>query len=101
MINKPALYSIVEVVNTVKVLKMEQNNNNFKIENKNSFGYTYNKRAASGRELSLPRPKRTSDRLVPPEAICSSSVNRVLSLEDLYKATLEQAEAQNSNQKEV
>lgn len=80
---------------------MRQNCYKTKFEIKKPFGYTFNKRATSGRELSLPRPKRTSGRLVPPEAIRSLNINRVLSLEDLYKAILERSQAQNPNQKEV
>lgn len=82
-------------------VRMKQNCKKNKVENKESFGYTLNKRSPSGRELSLPCSKRTCGRHVPPEVNRSTNVNRVLSCEDSYKATLERNRLHNYSQKEV
>lgn len=83
----------------MSIAKMKRNQKKSEVENKQPSGYTYSKRSTSGRELRRPCLKRATRRLVPPEAVRSVNVNRVLSLEDWYKATLERTRP--DSQKEV
>lgn len=78
---------------------MKQSYRKSNVENKEPFGYTFSRRSTSGRELHPPRLKRTKRRLVPPEAVRSTNVNRVSSCKDSYKATSERT--QPYSQKEV
>jgi len=71
------------------------------LEKQTCSSYNTSRWSASGRELTLPRPMRTRERPVPPEAKCSESINRVPSFEDLYKATPEQTRPLKFLHKEV
>ena len=72
-----------------------------KIDKEAPFGYNLTKRSTSGTELNPPCSKRTGQRLVHPGVNRSKNTNRVLSLEDLYKAALERDRPLKSNHKEV